>query len=105
MSNPDILIREELLKSVLSGQKKTTCRFGKRDYKLEETILQSNSSNNFALINITKLDYITVKDLNEEIAYLDGFKTKSEFISVLEDIYGKLKDNDIITVVYFDLIK
>ena len=101
----EILIREELLDEVKAGRKTTTCRNGKRDYAMGETRLKSNSTENFAMINLLKMEFRTVGTLDDEIAKTDGFKTKSDFISVMEDIYGKLDDDSVITVVYFELLK
>ena len=101
----EILIREELLNEVKAGRKTTTCRNGKRDYSMGETQLKSNSTENFAIINLLKMEFRTVGELDDEIAKTDGFNTKAEFISVMEDIYGKLNDDNIITVVYFELAK
>lgn len=101
----EILIREELLNEVKAGRKTTTCRNGKRDYAMGETRLKSNSSENFAMINLLKMEYRRVDELTDEIAKTDGFDTKEKFIAVMEEIYGKLDNDSIITVVYFELMR
>lgn len=99
----EILIREELLDQVKAGTKTTTCRLGKRDYAMGKTRLKSNSTDNFTMINLIKMVYHEAKDLTDEIAKTDGFDTKENFLAVMHDIYGEIKDDDIITVVYFEL--
>jgi hypothetical protein len=99
----EILIKEELLQLVLDGKKTTTCRFGKRDYKLTRTRLKSNSSDNFTYIDLLDMRFIEAKDITDETANYDGFNTREELVAVLTSIYGAIKDSDIITIVYFKL--
>jgi len=53
-----ILISEDLLQKVISGEKTTTCRKGTRDYELARTLLKSNSTDNFTYIILTKMNVL-----------------------------------------------
>ena len=99
----EILIREELLEQTIEGKKTTTCRKGIRTYDLGETILKSNSSENFVLINITELKYYKMKDITDEIAKCDGFANRENFIKVMQEIYESINDDTDVTLVIYEL--
>jgi len=99
-----ILIRENLLEQVIKGEKTTTCRLGRREYPLVKMIMRSNSSNNFCVIKVLKTEYVAFGNITDEIAKKDGFETRGNFIDVMRDIYGDVKPDDVITIVFFEVV-
>jgi len=100
-----ILIKPNLLKLVINGQKVTTCRHGVRTYPLEKTRLQSNSSEDYIYININELKYYKLKNITNDMAQDDGFDNRENLIEVLEQIYDGINDDSDITIVCFTLIQ
>lgn len=99
-----ILINSDLLELVKQGKKITTCRNGIRKYKSGKTILKSNISEDFVIINITELVYCKLKDVTEDMAKDDGFVNKANLIELLESIYKEINDESDITIVHFSLL-
>jgi len=44
-----------------------------------------------------------VRELTDEDAIRDGFKSRNELISALKRIYGDLRDDEFVTVVHFEV--
>ncbi len=95
---------EEYVDLILSGRKKSTIRKGIKSCEAGKVVYLTASSRPFAKARITKAVVKRVRELSEEDARRDGFNSREELLEALKRIYGRIKDSDLITVIYFELV-
>ncbi len=109
MSNV-IRLANELFPAVLSGEKKLTVREGIRSYSLGSACFIPSDSidpRNFDLdidIMINCLTYKKIKDVTNKEALADGFKNAQHMLKGLQKFYPDIKEDDLVTLVWFKLI-
>ncbi len=95
---------EEYVDLILSGKKKSTVRKGIKSYEMGKVVYLTASSKPFAKAKITKAVVKRVKELSDEDAIKDGFKSREELIEALRKIYGRIDESDLVTIIHFELI-
>ncbi len=95
---------EEYVGLILSGKKKSTVRKGIKSYEMGKVVYLTASSKPFAKAKVTKAVVKRVKELSDEDAIKDGFKSKEELIEALRKIYGRIDESDLVTIIHFELI-
>ncbi len=95
---------EEYVDLILSGKKKSTVRKGIKSYEMGKVVYLTASSKPFAKAKVTKAVVKRVKELSDEDAIKDGFKSKEELIEALRKIYGRIDESDLVTIIHFELI-
>ena len=101
-----IYFSKEYKKKILKGEKSSTIRLGKRKkYKVGDIVELIVNEKPVARAVITKIEYLKVKDLTEERAKKDGFHTKKKLLQALKRHYPRIKDNSVITIIEFKIIK
>lgn len=98
-NTPEIRFDPALLELIEAGKKKTTIRFGHRDYRPGPVRLRfGESAREGAIVQnrLTSVDALTVHD-----AQSDGFQTIPELIAVLRRYYPDLTHTSPITIVEF----
>ncbi len=97
-----LMVKGEYVNAILSGAKKATIRLGKVIPKYKEMIVHGGGRP-IAKIKITRVTYKKVKDLTDSDAIIDGFKSRDELIAALRKAYGEVKDDDIVTIIEFEV--
>lgn len=107
LERDDVLYMYEKHIEKLKLRKKTTTVRYKKDairYPSKETLPliqtkpNSEEKKEVGELKIEKIVIKEVKELTETDAVNDGFKNKEELISVIENIYGKIKDNELVSI-------
>jgi len=99
-----LMMRGEYARLLLSGRKKATIRLGKVVPKYDEVIVHS-WGRPVAKARIVRVEYKQVRDLTDEDARKDGFKSKRELLQELRRVYGNFKDSDLVTVIELEVVQ
>lgn len=94
-----VALADQYFLLIKSGQKTTTVRYGKRNYKIGCCEFYSDNYN--AQVNVEKVEYKQFKELNESDALTDGFSCLDELKGALKGFYPNVKDDDVVTKVTF----
>ncbi len=88
-----------------SGQKRGTVRLGK--LKIEPGTVVTIHSGGYVVGKaiIIGVDYKKVRELTEEDAKEDGFKSLQELLNALKAHYPSLSEDDDVTVIRFDIVE
>ena len=87
----------------LGGIKTTSIRLGVKGYQLGEATIEHVGTKQCTRCFITKLQAMTVGDLDHRHAIRDGFHSLGELHKELRRCYGSFKSTDLVTVVTFKL--
>ena len=93
------MIRGEYIDAILSGRKRATIRLGIVKPKYERVMLHGGGRP-VAIVRIEKVVHKKVRELTEEDAKLDGFRSKRELLRELHRVYGKVSPEDYVTILY-----
>jgi hypothetical protein len=100
----ELLLEDSFIDLIISGQKKSTVRFG--FVFPEDNILKLLSSNRSVDVELTMVNYsVTFGSLNQDDAINDGFKSLEELKNVLKGFYPSISDNDQMTILHFKYTK
>jgi hypothetical protein len=99
----EINFDEEYVASIIERRKQTTIRRGIKIYPVGEIVYLKANKKTFAKARISKIVVKRMKELTNEDAERDGFKSREELINALKRIYG-IKEDEFVTVVYFEVI-
>ncbi len=95
---------EEYVVPILRRKKKTTIRKGIKTCPVGDVITLTAGNEPFARAIIRKAVIKRVKELTEEDALRDGFSSLEELINALRKIYGDLHENELVTIIHFELV-
>lgn len=102
---------EQYVDAILRGDKKSTIRKGikldllKKEKEGSDVIDLVANQQVFGRAKITKVIVKRVEELTENDALFDGFTDLEELMIALKNIYGELSGNDLVTIIYFDVIE
>ena len=96
--------RKEYIKPILSGKKKTTIRLGIVTPRHSRVYLESEGKV-YGELSIESTEYVKFSELTEKDAACDGFETLNDLKKALESIYNRLRDDDWLTVIHFDVVQ
>ncbi len=99
-----LMIKGEYADLILKGLKKATIRVGIIKPRYDEVIIHSGGRP-IAKIRIKRVRYKKVKELDDQDARLDGFKNRRELLENLKRVYGKILDDDIVTIIEYEVIQ
>ncbi|AAB89733.1 MULTISPECIES: ASCH domain-containing protein [Archaeoglobus] len=95
----------EFVERIINGEKITTVRRGIKSYPVGRIVELTANGERFALAKVKKVVVKRVRELTDEDAIRDGFKSREELISALKRIYGDIRDDEFVTVVHFEVVK
>jgi hypothetical protein len=95
-------LKSEFIPLVRAGAKRSTVRAGRR--RISPGPAEIVSGNARIPIQVTDVKYKTFADLTQADALTDGFTSREELQRELLSFYPDLRDNDAISVIYFDLV-
>ena len=102
IKSPTIIeIDDDYIDLIRTGEKSTTIRMGKRDYKTGLSIFFSEKRS--IILEITAIEYQMFSEINESDAIKDGFNSLNELVDNLHVYYPALNKTDIVTIVSFKL--
>lgn len=93
----------EFVEKIINGEKITTVRRGIKSYPVGRIVELTSDGKRFAIAKVKKVVVKRVRELTDEDAIRDGFKSRNELISALKRIYGDLRDDEFVTVVHFEV--
>ena len=99
-----LMLKAKYAPLILNGSKKSTIRLGKVDVRNREFYINSGGKI-IAKAVVKDVQYKTVRELTDEDAKLDGFKNREELIGELRRHYGKISDDDWVTIIIFDILE
>ncbi len=99
-----IMLKREFINAIRRGEKKATIRLGRVKVYSREILIHAGGQI-IAKAVINSVRYKKVRDLNDEDAKLDGLKNREELLRELKRIYGKISDDDVVTIIEFDVIQ
>ena len=97
----NILLSPEFTNAVLSGNKVTTIRRGRRPYVNGNAVLRAGSQD--IKINIKNVRFTILKSLTEDDAQRDGCPSLSELRQTLLKFYPDLNADEDLTIVEFSV--
>ncbi len=99
-----LMIKSDYADLILEGKKRSTIRLGKVQVNNREFFINSGGKI-IAKAIVKDVVYKRVKDLTDDDAKLDGFNSKEELIGELKKHYRNLKDDDVVTIIVFDVVE
>ncbi|MBE8539350.1 ASCH domain-containing protein [Geoglobus acetivorans] len=105
MEQKRINFDSEYVEEIMSGKKVTTVRKGIKRYPVGRIVDLTAESRPFARARVDKVVVKRVRELTDSDARLDGFESREELIEALNRIYGKVKDEEFVTVVHFTVVE
>jgi len=95
---------KEYVKPILEGRKKTTIRKGIKSYPVGRIVYLIANNKPFAKAVVKKVVIKRVYELNDDDAKTDGFNNLDELFNALKKIYGNINSDDLVSIVYFEII-
>jgi ASC-1-like (ASCH) protein len=95
----ELLLSNDLIPSVLSGNKTSTVRLGRRSYGLGEARIVSREIE--IPIEITNVSHTKMSLLNEEDARSEGYRCVRDLVLALRRFYPQIDDDSDVTIVRF----
>jgi len=99
-----LMMKSDYADLVLEGKKKSTIRLGKVQVNSKEFFINSGGKI-IAKAVVRDVIYKRVKELTDEDARLDGFRNKEELVRELRKHYRDLKEDDLVTIIVFDVVE
>ncbi|HDN75503.1 MAG TPA: ASCH domain-containing protein [Acidilobales archaeon] len=98
------MMKGEYARLLLSGKKRATVRLGKVIPKYDEVIIHS-WGRPIAKARIVNVVHKKVRELTDEDAIKDGFKSREELINELKNVYGNVSPDDLVTIIELDIVQ
>ncbi len=99
-----LMIKGDYADLILRELKRATIRLGIIKPRYDEVIIHSGGRP-IAKVHIKNIRHKRVKELTDEDAQLDGFKDREELLRNLRKVYGKIDDNDIVTIIEYEVVQ
>ncbi len=99
-----LMIKGDYADLILRGLKRATIRLGIIKPRYNEVIVHSGGRP-IAKVYIKNVRYKLIKELDDKDARLDGFKSREELIKNLKRVYGEVKDDDIVTIIEYEILQ
>ncbi|MEZ0319818.1 MAG: ASCH domain-containing protein [Pyrobaculum sp.] len=101
---PYLRFKEKYLENVLSGKKRVTVRYGVVRPKFTLVYIVC-CDKIYGEAFITRVYYTKVEKLGEEVVEAEGFESREVLINELREIYGSVKEDDTVSVIFFTLVR
>ncbi len=99
-----LMVKGEYVDDILKGRKRATIRLGLVKVKYDELIVHGGGRP-VAKVKVKSVRYKRVRELNDEDARLDGFRSREELLDALRKAYGDIKPDDYVTIIEFDVVQ
>jgi len=98
-----LMLSPRYLKALYGGRKKSTIRPGV--LRVGDKVYIHSKGRIVAVAQVEQVLYKRVKELTDEDAVLDGFKSREELVAYLKKRYPGLRDGAIVTIVRFGKVE
>lgn len=95
-----LLLAEDVFDSLLKG-KSVTIRKGKRDIQLSELLFESTEEKREAIVEVIRVEYISLARISEKDLKADGFENHKEMYEVMKRFYPDIEPYDEVTIIEF----
>ena len=95
-----LLIADDLMPLIKSGDKKITIRKGRRDVELGKLLF--TSSDEIHTVEVVEVRYLRVAGVPEDICQADGFANWVDFYQGMKRFYPDLDVSEECTIVFFE---
>lgn len=99
---------KDRFEKITDKKKTSTIRLGIKDYRIGPVrlITETETNRTYVISNILKIELITFNELlrgdqSESLVRSEGYKELGELVRGLQDIYGKIHPNQLLTVIHF----
>ncbi|MCW3135904.1 MAG: ASCH domain-containing protein [Canidatus Methanoxibalbensis ujae] len=94
------------MKQILRGEKTTTVRKGiRRKYDTGDIIELIADKKPFAIAEVKAVEVKRLRDISISDAIQDGFSSREDLINALRRIYGKMKEEEFVTIIHFKILR
>ncbi len=94
---------EDFTEKIRKGEKRATLRLGIKDYRPGEKVIIRCGDREIGVATIMDVNFKRFREISEEDAKIDGFKSRDELRMALKKFYGKFEDKQIFTQIIFEL--
>ncbi len=99
-----LMVKGKYVDLILSGKKTLTIRLGIVKPRYEEIIVHGGGRP-IAKVKVTRVYHKRIKELSDNDAAKDGFRSREELVKELKRIYDDLNENDWVTLIEFKVIQ
>lgn len=99
-----LMVKGKYVDLILSGKKTLTIRLGIVKPRYEEIIVHGGGRP-IAKVKVTRVYHKRIKELSDNDAAKDGFRSREELVKELKRIYEDLDENDWVTLIEFKVIQ
>ena len=99
-----LMVKGKYVDLILSGKKTLTIRLGIVKPRYEEIIVHGGGRP-IAKVKVTRVYHKRIKELSDNDAAKDGFRSREELVKELKRIYEDLNENDWVTLIEFKVIQ
>lgn len=99
-----INFESKFVEQIRCGRKRSTVRKGIKIYRKGELVNLVSNGRVFGRARIIKILVKRISELTEKDAELDGFPSKDELLNELKRIYGSVKENDLVSIIQFEIM-
>ncbi|AEA13267.1 hypothetical protein TUZN_1807 [Thermoproteus uzoniensis 768-20] len=101
---PILSFKEKYLERVLSGEKRVTIRLGALRPRFQLVYIACCGML-YGEAVITKVEYLRLRDIGEDVLREEGFGSLEEALSELRGLYPRIDLDDVVSVIRFSLIR
>jgi hypothetical protein len=98
-----LLLADDLMPSLKSGEKVCTIRSGKREIIQGNLFFKATDSGEYVKVYVTEVRHKTLGELTDEEAQMDGAADATEMAAALKRFYPDIDANSDITIVLYYL--
>jgi hypothetical protein len=95
-------LADDLLISVMEGDKEVTIRRGRRDIQLGPLKFETVSGNDEVEVEVVEVRYLRVSGVPDDICQEDGFKDWVDFYQGMKKFYPDLDATEECTIIIFE---
>lgn len=99
-----LMVKGEYVDDILSGRKRATIRLGIVRVKYDELIVHGGGRP-VAKVRVTGVHYKRLRELTDEDARKDGFRSLQELLRALRDVYGEISPDEPVTIIEFEVVQ
>ena len=101
---PYLRFKEKYLKDILTGRKRVTVRYGVVKPRFSLVYIACCNAI-YAEAFITKVYFTKLGRLGDDVVAAEGLESMTDLINELRDIYGNVDEDDLVSVIYFTVVR
>jgi hypothetical protein len=101
---PYLRFKKKYLESVLSGRKHVTVRYGVVRPRFSLIFIVC-CGEIYGEAVITRVYYTKLGRLGEDVVAAEGLHSRDDLVKELREIYGEVREDDAVSVIFFTLVR